>query len=193
MTLTIPNHFMRTGQRVIYQDAGGTTIGGLTDNRDYFVIVIDQDTIKLAETTALAVAGTNVTLTSGGSQTPSQKLIHTNMDGQVVGSGTIAVTTGSRVAAGTDTNFTRYYKPGDVFRYVNNDSAGTFTIVETTISAIKDDTQLQMEDAATFTTGGGNSSGNTEYFIDTAIYVRPDGYFLHRPFDGGMELSLIHI
>ena len=51
-TLFIENHFMKTGQRVIYQDAGGTTIGGLTDNRDYFVIVVDQDHIKLAETAA---------------------------------------------------------------------------------------------------------------------------------------------
>ena len=41
---------MKTGQRLIYQDAGGTTIGGLVDNRDYFVIVVDQDHIKLAET-----------------------------------------------------------------------------------------------------------------------------------------------
>ena len=188
-TLQIEDHFMRTGQRVIYQDAGGTTIGGLTDNRDYFVIVVDQDHIKLAESTALAVAGTNVTLTTGGSQTPLQKLIHTNMDGQVVGNGNIAVTTGSRVATGTDTTFTRYFKVGDTFRYVNNDSATTFTIVETTISAIKDDTELLMADAATFTTGGNNSAGNTEYFIDTAIYVRPDGYFLHRPFDGGMDIG----
>ena len=46
-----------------------------------------------------------------------------------------------------------------------------------------------MSDASTFTTGTGNSSGNTEYFIDTAIYVRPDGFFLHRPFDGGMEIG----
>ena len=189
MTLQIQDHFMRTGQRVIYQDAGGTTIGGLTDNRDYFVIVVDQDHIKLAESAALAVAGTNVTLTTGGSQTPAQKLIHTNMDGQVIGNGTIALNTGSRIAIGTDTTFTRYFKVGDVFRYVNNNSPGTFTIVSTTISAIKDDTELLMADAAAFTTGAVNSAGDTEYFIDTSIYVRPDGYFLHRPFDGGMDIG----
>ena len=188
-TLFIENHFMKTGQRVIYQDAGGTTIGGLTDNRDYFVIVVDQDHIKLAETAAGAVSGTNVTLTTGGSQTPLQKLIHTNMDGRVIGSGTVALQTGSRIAVGTDTNFTRYFKVGDPFRYVDNNSTGKFSIVDTTIAAIKDDTELLMADASTFTTGSGNSSGDTEYFIDTAIYVRPDGFFLHRPFDGGMEIG----
>lgn len=188
-TLFIENHFMKTGQRVIYQDAGGTTIGGLVDNRDYFIIVVDQDHVKLAETAAGAESGTNVTLTSGGSQTPLQKLIHTNMDGRVIGSGTIALQTGSRIAVGTDTNFTRYFKVGDPFRYVDNNSTGKFTIVSTTIAAIKDDTELLMTDASTFTTGAGNSSGETEYFIDTAIYVRPDGFFLHRPFDGGMEIG----
>ncbi len=188
-TLRIENHFMKTGQRVIYQDAGGTTIGGLIDNRDYFVIVVDQDHIKLSETLAGSLTGTNVQLTTGGSQTPLQKIIHTNMDGRVVGAGTIAVTTGSRVVTGTETNFTRYFKVGDPFRYINNNSAGTFTIVESQISAIKDDTQLLIDDAAAFTTGAVNSAGDTEYFIDTAIYVRPDGYFLHRPFDGGMEIG----
>ena len=146
----------------------------MTDNRDYFVIVVDQDHIKLAESAALAEAGTFVTLTSGGSQTPSQKLIHTNMDGQVVGNGTIAVTTGSRVASGTDTTFTRYFKVGDVFRFVNNDSSGQFTIVESTISAIKDDTELLMADAASFTTGAVNSAGTVSYThltLPTTPYV----------------------
>jgi len=188
-TLNIENHFMKTGQRVIYQDAGGTTIGGLVDNRDYFIIVVDQDHIKLAETLTAALSGTNVQFTSGGSQTPLQKLIHTNMDGRVVGNGTIELQTGSRIASGTNTNFTRYFKVGDAFRYINNNSADKFTVVETIISAIKDDTELLLADAATFTTGSVNSAGPTEYFIDTAIYVRPDGYFLHRPFDGGMEIG----
>ena len=188
-TLNIQDHFMKTGQRLIYQDAGGTTIGGLTDNRDYFVIVVDQDHIQLAETAALAVAGTFVNFTTGGSQTPLQKLIHTNMDGQVVGGGTIATQSGSRIVTGTDTTFTRFFKVNDTFRYIDNNSATTFTVVETTISAIKDDTELLLADPATFTTGAVNSAGNTEYFIDTAIYVRPDGFFLHRPFDGGMEIG----
>ena len=145
-------------------------------------------TSNWAETLTGALSGTNVQFTSGGSQTPLQKLVHTNMDGRVVGAGTIAVTTGSRIITGTDTNFTRYFKVGDPFRYVNNNSTGTFSIVETTIAAIKDDTELIDADA-TFTTGQVNSAGNTEYFIDTAIYVRPDGFFLHRPFDGGMEIG----
>ena len=188
-TLRIENHFMKTGQRVIYQDAGGTTIGGLVDNRDYFVIVVDQDHLKLSESLSGALAGTNVQFSSGGSQTPLQKLIHTNMDGRVVGGGTIATQLGSRIITGTDTNFTRYFKVGDTFRYINNNSADKYTVVESLIAAIKDDTELLLSDDVQFTTGAVNSPGNTEYFIDTAIYVRPDGYFLHRPFDGGMEIG----
>ena len=30
---------------------------------------------------------------------------------------------------------------------------------------------------------------NCEYAVPTSIYVRPDGYTLHRPFDGGVEMT----
>jgi hypothetical protein len=30
---------------------------------------------------------------------------------------------------------------------------------------------------------------NCEYVVPTSIYVRPDGYSLHRPFDGGVEMT----
>ena len=39
-------HGFATGDQVVYQDAGGTAIDGLKDNRVYFVIRVDDDTIK---------------------------------------------------------------------------------------------------------------------------------------------------
>ena len=33
------------------------------------------------------------------------------------------------------------------------------------------------------------SASNLNYLIPSYIYVRPDGFFLHRPFDGGMEIG----
>ena len=61
---------------------------------------------------------------------------------------------------------------GDPFRYVNNNSTGTFSIVEA-LSPLLDDTELLIDADATFTTGQVNSAGNTEHFIDTAIYADP--------------------
>ena len=63
-TLTFSNHRFITGQKVTYNDGGGTAIGGLADG-SYFIIKIDQNTIKLASSASNAAAGTAINLTSG--------------------------------------------------------------------------------------------------------------------------------
>ena len=64
-TLTFNNHRFVNLQRVTYTDGGGTAIGGLTDGTAYFIIKVDQNTIKLATSSSNAVAGTAIDLTSG--------------------------------------------------------------------------------------------------------------------------------
>ena len=64
-TLTFNNHRFVNLQRVTYTDGGGTAIGGLTDETAYFIIKVDQNTIKLATSSSNAAAGTAIDLTSG--------------------------------------------------------------------------------------------------------------------------------
>ena len=64
-TLTFNNHRFVNLQRVTYADGGGTAIGGLTDGTAYFIIKVDQNTIKLATSSSNAAAGTAINLTSG--------------------------------------------------------------------------------------------------------------------------------
>ena len=64
-TLSFSNHRFITGQKVTYTDGGGTAIGGLTDGTSYFIIKVDQNTIKLATSSSNAAAGTAIDLTSG--------------------------------------------------------------------------------------------------------------------------------
>ena len=64
-TLTFNNHRFVNLQRVTYTDGGGTAIGGLTDGTAYFIIKVDQNTIKLATSSSNASAGTAINLTSG--------------------------------------------------------------------------------------------------------------------------------
>ena len=45
--ITIPEHRFLTGQRVTYNDGGGTAITGLSDGV-YFIIKVDRNSIKLA-------------------------------------------------------------------------------------------------------------------------------------------------
>ena len=63
-TLTFNNHRFVTGQKVTYNDGGGTAIGGLADG-SYFIIKEDQSTIKLATNASNAAAGTAINLTGG--------------------------------------------------------------------------------------------------------------------------------
>lgn len=55
-----------TGTECIYNDASGTTMGGLTHGEKYYVIYVSATTIKLAETLADANAGTAIDLTGTG-------------------------------------------------------------------------------------------------------------------------------
>ncbi|MEO1132958.1 MAG: hypothetical protein AAFX40_09665, partial [Cyanobacteria bacterium J06639_1] len=57
-TIAIADHGFYTGQYLQYEvESGSTDIGGLTDGRGYFAIVLDDNTIQLAETYDEAVGG----------------------------------------------------------------------------------------------------------------------------------------
>ena len=68
-TLTFANHRFVTGQRVTYTDGGGTAITGLTDATAYFIIKVDQSTIKLATNASNAASSTAIDLTGLGAGT----------------------------------------------------------------------------------------------------------------------------
>ena len=67
-TITIASHTLVTGNPVTYQE-GSSAVGGLTDNTVYYVIKVDDNTIKLATTRVNANAGTAINLTSQGGGT----------------------------------------------------------------------------------------------------------------------------
>ena len=68
-TLTFANHRFVTGQRVTYGKGGGTVITGLTDATAYFIIKVDQNTIKLATNASNAASSTAIDLTGLGAGT----------------------------------------------------------------------------------------------------------------------------
>ena len=61
-------HGLETGDAVVYHDGGGPVIGGLTDGQVYYVIKVDNHTIKLALYYANAVAGVAIALSSVGNR-----------------------------------------------------------------------------------------------------------------------------
>ena len=180
-TIKINNHYYSTGTRVIYDNAGNTTVGGLTHNKDYYIIVIDNNYFKVAET--LADANTATAINISGTGSGIQSFVSANLSGEVTGTGTVEVVSGSRRVTGTNAAFQRFFKIGDTIKIVNT-TGGTPGVLEAhTVTAITDDDNLLVDTAWTFSQSG------TNYMIPSYIYVRPDGFFLHRPFDGGMEIG----
>jgi len=181
--ITIVNHFFTTGQRVFYDARGNTPIGGLTDNKDYYVIALDDEIIQLADSKSDAQSGIAITLTS--TQTGTHAFISANLSGLVGGNGTVDVVNGSRIVRGDGTGFKRFFKVGDTFKIID-DTSTPGTVIEKTITALKDDEEILVDTAYTVDLTG------KKYLIPSYIYVRPDGYYLHRPFDGGMEIATSH-
>ncbi|UCF30054.1 MAG: LEPR-XLL domain-containing protein, partial [bacterium] len=66
-TLTVGNHLFDTGEAVIYTAAGGAVIGGLEEGGSYFISVVDDTTVRLAETAQKAQSGDTIDLLSEGS------------------------------------------------------------------------------------------------------------------------------
>lgn len=62
-------HDLTTGLKVTVSNAGGDLPAGLAAVTDYFVIVIDSDTFKLASSLVNALAGTAVDITDAGTGT----------------------------------------------------------------------------------------------------------------------------
>jgi hypothetical protein len=60
-------HGLETGDAVLYRDGGGNDISGLTDGTIYFVIKVNDTTIKLATSLAQAMAGHPISLNGPGS------------------------------------------------------------------------------------------------------------------------------
>ena len=72
--LNLTNHDLSTGLKVLYKiNEGGTVIGGLADSTYYFVIKIDDDNFKLAQSLSDATNGTQMVLTAG---TGDHKISH---------------------------------------------------------------------------------------------------------------------
>ena len=64
-TINISDHRFVTGQRVTYNDGGGTAITGLADGV-YYVIKVDRNLIQLASSLSNANNGTQINLTGLG-------------------------------------------------------------------------------------------------------------------------------
>ena len=273
--IRILSHGFVTGTKVNYDTEGGTAIGGLVDDTDYYVINVSKDYIQLASSAENAASGVPLTLTSFGGGL-DHTLTSAQINGYVTGSGTVSTQVGSTLVSGVNTAFAKILKVGDKFRLFPPNATTTSTFSNTNV-AINPTNQITLTghsfttgDSVVYTAGAGSvaptgltstfyyfirridantvalfntsadavnntnrvvittqGSGATHTFVRTIpsspiirkitaigsdtqitidrpfataysnvsysyatfLYVRPQGYSLHRPFDGGVEMS----
>jgi hypothetical protein len=142
-TLTIANHGLTVGNR-IRLELPGTAPGGLAEGTDYYAIILDSNTIKVATSSVNATAGTAIDITSTG--TGSIRALSGVTNGYQVTTGNISagsdnltitghgLTTGSRLRLATSGAV-----PGGVAEYTDYyaivDDANTIRLATSTANA----------------------------------------------------------
>ena len=65
-TITVYNHEFSTGDNVVYTYSGGLSVGGLGTTSSYYIIKVDDNTVKLAISEKNAIDGQNIILSAKG-------------------------------------------------------------------------------------------------------------------------------
>lgn len=183
--INIPaGHFFAPGAVITYTVPSGSAITGLTANAMYYAYVQDNNWIGFATSYNNAITRNLITI-SQGSATGTHGIKFNLVNGQALAKGKVDVTLGSQNIEGdTDTLFSRFFKVGDTITLKQPGGAGApGTMFSYTIAAITDDSHMTLTTAISFT------ATDIDHFVTTKIYVRPDAFAIHRPYDGGVEIS----
>ena len=169
------DHNLITGEKVTYSDGGNTSILPTGAANPLFVIVESSTAIRLATSFIDAQANTGINITG---QTGTHTITSENVIKSATGPGTMAITNGSKAVVGTGTNFLQRFKRFDKV-YID---IGTY-VKEFTVDGITTPTNMTLFEAPTLT------QATATYYFATQLALRPDGFQLHKPFDGGVDIT----
>ena len=173
-------HGLSDGQKVVFNKTSGADISGITSGTTYYAYAKHSKYVGLSTDEidwSSAILAISATQGSAG----AYNLTVNSISGRVAAAGTVTTATNSKVVTGTDTKFTAAYSIGDSFVLEGSNTYGPYE--EGTIASIVSDTSLTLEDNVGVGTTGG------QHFVDTRLNVRADGTFIHRPFDGGVDIT----
>ena len=173
-------HGLSDGQKVTFNKTSGADISGITSGTEYYAYAKHSKYVGLATNEVDWTSGTLAISATQGSA-GAYNLTVPSISGRVAAAGTVNTATDSKVVTGTDTKFTAAYAIGDKFVLEGDATYGPYS--EGTIASIVSDTSLTLENNAGVGTTGG------QHFVDTRLNVRADGTFIHRPFDGGVDIT----
>lgn len=174
------NHKLSPGQKIIYSDDGTGSDIGLIDGYTYYALTDGPNHFRISSTYDDAIGGNAVgiaTTTSG-----SNIFTVNSISGIGLGQGTVGISSNSTEIRGTDSLFKRYFKEGDIIK-ISDTTKNPPQYADFNVVSVIDDTELTIDRVT------GIDINSTNYYVPTKIYTRADGAFLHRPFDGGVEIN----
>ena len=182
-SITISDHNLTTGAKLTYADASGTAITGLSDATTYFVIKVDNDTIKLATNLTNANAGTAITLSGTGNNSQTLTGVTATATATVAG----GVVTGFSVTeVGSD-----YTAAPTVTVDVPRRTIPTSGVTTGTDTIAYTSHGLSVNDQVRYQDGGGTAitglTDNTTYFVKV---VADANSFTLSATEGGSVIDL---
>ena len=176
-------HGISDGQKVTYNKVSGadphTGSGFFVSGTEYYAYTPNSEHVGLSTNESDFLSNVYVDILNEG--TGSYNLQISSISGRVAAAGTVTTSSSSKVITGVDTKFTSAYSIGDTFILDPSSTYGEY--VTATVASVVSDTSLSLENNAGITTDG------VKHFVDTKMNVRADGTFIHRPFDGGVEIT----
>lgn len=114
-TITIPSHGFSEGLKVNYDVSAGTTVDNLVDNTDYWVLVVDENTIQLAATdggAAIEVAAADDAIGGGTfTLTPATLDVDTTISGSNDGVNWVTLPNSTDTSTSSETLLFEYPTP----------------------------------------------------------------------------------
>jgi len=168
------NHNLVTGEKITYNANGNSSIlpSGVTDT---FAIVTGRQTLSIASSYIDATINQKVGLIN---RSGNHILTSNNIIKGIKGAGTLTTEGGTKNVQGVGSNFLVNFKKFDKIWVDNGAFAQPFTVNNVTSPT----TLTLFEDVPSTITGA-------QYYYATQLSLRPDGYNLHKPFDGGVDIT----
>lgn len=173
--ITVPgtvDHNLLLGEQIEYSNGGNASI--INDDARY-VIPITSTTFRLANSVQDAVDGNFVQMAT---PTGTHTILTANLIKGIAANGTVNATVNTKHFAGTSTKFLTDFKKGDqLYTFVG----GRMRVF--TVDLVLTDTELTVLETIVSTVI------DQKYFLKTTVNLRPDGYNLHKSFDGGVDIT----
>ena len=167
------DHNLITGEKILYEANGNTPMLPASDG--YYAIAVNNVTVSIASSYVSAINNSPLQITP---TTGNHHLNSANIIKAITGAGTVSITGGDTLVTGSGTRFLTDFKRFDSMWIETDGYAKEFTINQITTNE-----SLTIFETPTVTTSA------ARYYYSTQFILRPDGFSLHKSFDGGVDIT----